>query len=172
MYRENECRLLLKGLLYRGHEMEKGIPSTGTFSPIIRWNLKSKMLKRVKYTVLPATQQRQRSRHNPSRSWYSIYRPLRDERLSWPEPADANILLGDITWRTESGNMDTISGGFVLPMRSRDRNQNFSAAINIMLSQIKQESPSIGVAVQDATFCILQQWLLFIDVLKNPKHNN
>ena len=33
-------------------------------------------------TVLPATLQRQRSRHNPSQSWYSIYRPRRDERLS------------------------------------------------------------------------------------------
>ena len=38
------------------------------------------------HTVLPATWQRQRSRHNPSRSWYSIYRPRRDWRLSWREP--------------------------------------------------------------------------------------
>ena len=35
-------------------------------------------------TVLPATRQRWRSRLYPSRSWYSIKRPRRDARLSWP----------------------------------------------------------------------------------------
>ena len=36
------------------------------------------------HTVLPATQQRWHSRRYPSRSWYSIKRPRRDARLSWP----------------------------------------------------------------------------------------
>ena len=34
--------------------------------------------------MLPATQQRWHSRPYPSRSWYSIKRPRRDARLSWP----------------------------------------------------------------------------------------
>jgi len=34
--------------------------------------------------VLPATRQRWHSRPYPSRSWYSIKRPRRDARLSWP----------------------------------------------------------------------------------------
>jgi len=34
--------------------------------------------------VLPATRQRWHSRPYPSRSWYSIKRPRRDVRLSWP----------------------------------------------------------------------------------------
>jgi len=36
------------------------------------------------HTVLPATRQRWHSRPYPSRSWYSIKRPQRDARLSWP----------------------------------------------------------------------------------------
>ena len=36
------------------------------------------------HTVLPATRQRWHSRLYPSRSWYSIKRPRRDARLSWP----------------------------------------------------------------------------------------
>ena len=36
------------------------------------------------HTVLPATRQRWHSRRYPSRSWYSIKRPRRDARLSWP----------------------------------------------------------------------------------------
>jgi len=36
------------------------------------------------HTVLPATQQRWHSRLTPSRSWYSIKRPRKDARLSWP----------------------------------------------------------------------------------------
>jgi len=36
------------------------------------------------HTVLPATRQRWHSRLYPSRSWYSIKRPWRDARLSWP----------------------------------------------------------------------------------------
>ena len=34
--------------------------------------------------MLPATRQRWHSRPYPSRSWYSIERPRRDARLSWP----------------------------------------------------------------------------------------
>ena len=34
--------------------------------------------------MLPATRQRWHSRLYPSRSWYSIKRPQRDARLSWP----------------------------------------------------------------------------------------
>ena len=52
-------------------------------------------------TVLPATRQRRRSRNNPSRSWYSIHRPRRDERLSWPEHVGAGILLKDIIRRDD-----------------------------------------------------------------------
>jgi len=37
------------------------------------------------HTVLPATRQRWHSRPYPSRSWYSIKRPRRDARLSWPK---------------------------------------------------------------------------------------
>ena len=36
------------------------------------------------HTVLPATGQRWYSRLHPSRSWYSVKRPRRDARLSWP----------------------------------------------------------------------------------------
>ena len=36
------------------------------------------------HTVLPATRQRWHSRLYHSRSWYSIKRPRRDARLSWP----------------------------------------------------------------------------------------
>jgi len=36
------------------------------------------------HTVLPATRQRWHSRPYSSRSWYSIKRPRRDARLSWP----------------------------------------------------------------------------------------
>jgi len=36
------------------------------------------------HTVLPATRQRWHSRPYPGRSWYSIKRPRRDARLSWP----------------------------------------------------------------------------------------
>ena len=36
------------------------------------------------HTVLPATWQRWHSCLYPSRSWYSIKRPRRDARLSWP----------------------------------------------------------------------------------------
>jgi len=36
------------------------------------------------HTALPATRQRWHSRLYPSRSWYSIKRPRRDARLSWP----------------------------------------------------------------------------------------
>jgi len=36
------------------------------------------------HTVLPATRQRWHSHSYPSRSWYSIKRPRRDARLSWP----------------------------------------------------------------------------------------
>jgi len=36
------------------------------------------------HTVLPATRQRWHSRLYPSRSWYSIKRPRRDAKLSWP----------------------------------------------------------------------------------------
>ena len=36
------------------------------------------------HTVLPATRQRWHSRLYPSRKWYSIKRPRRDARLSWP----------------------------------------------------------------------------------------
>jgi len=36
------------------------------------------------HTVLPATRQKWHSRPYPSRSWYSIKRPWRDARLSWP----------------------------------------------------------------------------------------
>ena len=36
------------------------------------------------HTVLPATRQRWHSRPYPRRSWYSIKRPRRDARLSWP----------------------------------------------------------------------------------------
>jgi len=36
------------------------------------------------HTVLPATRQRWHSRLYPSRSWYSIKRPWRNARLSWP----------------------------------------------------------------------------------------
>jgi len=39
---------------------------------------------RMDRTVLPATRQRWYSRFYPSRSWYSIERPRRDARLSWP----------------------------------------------------------------------------------------
>ena len=35
--------------------------------------------------MLPATRQRWHSRPYPSRSWYSIKRPRRDARLSWPQ---------------------------------------------------------------------------------------
>ena len=41
------------------------------------------------HTVLPATRQRWHSRPYPSRSWYSIKRPRRDARLSWPSHAIA-----------------------------------------------------------------------------------
>ena len=37
--------------------------------------------------MLPATRQRWYSRPYPSRSWYSIKRPRRDARLSWPSIA-------------------------------------------------------------------------------------
>ena len=36
------------------------------------------------HTVLSVTRQRWHSRPYPSRSWYSIKRPRRDARLSWP----------------------------------------------------------------------------------------
>jgi len=36
------------------------------------------------HTVLPATRQRWHSHLYPSQSWYSINRPWRDARLSWP----------------------------------------------------------------------------------------
>jgi len=36
------------------------------------------------HTELPAIRQRWHSRHYPSRSWYSIKRPLRGARPSWP----------------------------------------------------------------------------------------
>ena len=38
------------------------------------------------HAVLPATRQRKYYRHNPSRSWYPIFRPPpQDERVSWSE---------------------------------------------------------------------------------------
>jgi len=46
------------------------------------------MLYRI--TELPATQQRQHSRPYPS--LYSIYPPIKDERLSRPEPTQVNDL--------------------------------------------------------------------------------
>ena len=45
------------------------------------------------HTVLPTTRRRRRSRHNPIRSWHLIYRSQSNERPSWPDPVDANILL-------------------------------------------------------------------------------
>ena len=39
-------------------------------------------------TVLPATRQRWHSRRYLNRSWYSILRPRRDARLSWPRHCD------------------------------------------------------------------------------------
>jgi len=41
-------------------------------------------------TELPATQQRQHSHPYPDQ--YSIYPPIKDERLSRPEPTQANNL--------------------------------------------------------------------------------
>jgi hypothetical protein len=37
------------------------------------------------------------SRLNPNWSWYSIYRPLKDELLSWPEQLWVNFLLKKIS---------------------------------------------------------------------------
>jgi len=42
------------------------------------------------HTQLPATRQRQHS--HPYPSWYSIYPPIMDERLSRPEPKQENDL--------------------------------------------------------------------------------
>ena len=46
------------------------------------------------HTVLPATRQRWHSRLYPSRSWYSIKRPRRDARLSWPSSSSPNRHYG------------------------------------------------------------------------------
>ena len=72
-------------------------------------------------TVLPATRQRRRFHHNPSRSWYSTCHPREDERLSCPQPVGANIFLKDITQQTESSARDSNAGCFVLPIMSRTR---------------------------------------------------
>ena len=53
----------------------------------------------------PTDRGRRCSHHNPRRSWYSIYRPRMDERLSWPKQVIATLLLKDITRRTENSGM-------------------------------------------------------------------
>jgi len=57
------------------------------------------------HTVLPATRQRWHSRPYPSRSWYSIKRPLNDARLSRPSKSHKMMLTGShwqAVWRMPS----------------------------------------------------------------------
>jgi len=51
------------------------------------------------YLPVPATRQRWHSRPYLSRSWYSIKRPRRDAKLSWPSRArDADVAEPTVHW--------------------------------------------------------------------------
>ena len=76
------------------------------------------------HTVLPATQHRWNSRRYPSRSWYSIKRPRRDARLSWPSWL---VIAGDGIPARRRSPIPVVTGPDVRQLRSLTNSANHYA---------------------------------------------